>query len=857
MLHRRLALFILLTIAAAPLMAASPPDLINFQGILRDGADDARNGPVDMTFRFFDADTGGNQLLIDEHLASGSGAVTVDDGLFNVAFGSGTLSDGGSGLPNAPYGSLSEVFRDFSEVWVEIVADDGGGAETLTPRIRVTAGAYALNADRLDGMDASGFVDTSAAAQVKPGTLTLNRLNVGLTPGTTNEIEFGNGALIRETNTGQLKVRAGNAFLDLEVDDGGSPKRIFSINPSSTFVRSQMTLTDEVGSSISIADTTMPDEESMMKLSADKSSVTLTAGDIGDGTETLDLQVANNGGGITVNGGADVVLRSGDGDYVFRNDAGADALTVDADSATTNVSLTVTGDDLEIVSDDAELKLTSGAATPSLTADVGGDQAFAISNANMFLRRDLTIVDATTSNVRFRGSTTSDGRGIVSSDDDSLSLTAGDDATDTLSLRAGDADGNGRIILNGQGTTEIRSGDGSISFRNDGTSFTTATLDATGTFTATADLASLGTKTFIQNHPYRDDLTLAYVALEGDEVATFTRGSARLENGIARVELGETFAWVTNPDLGLTATVTPRGGWSDLYVESISTTELVVRSRDGEITDVAFDYLVFGLRIGYEDYPIVRSRIVESTVPARAHYDRLYEHTPDLRRFSAAKRYPAMHAAVHDAEVGEMSAARELRQAIGEHDRAIERGMHPANDASRARLVTEGPAPAEGVSDAAGPRSGSPVHRFEAGAAAQVVPATKAAARRNLLTALVDVGESVEPGDVLVVGAEGGGRMALGRSAADPAVAGIVAVDPAADSGDIGANRAAIAVSGVVTCKVDAGFGEIRPGDLLTTSPTPGHAMRSHEAIPGTIIGKALESHDLGTGTIRVMVWQR
>lgn len=69
--------------------------------------------------------------------------------------------------------------------------------------------------------------------------------------------------------------------------------------------------------------------------------------------------------------------------------------------------------------------------------------------------------------------------------------------------------------------------------------------------------------------------------------------------------------------------------------------------------------------------------------------------------------------------------------------------------------------------------------------------------------------------------------------------------------------HAAIALSGTVPCKVDAGYGAIKVGDLLVTSPTPGHAMRADDPRPGTVIGKALESLDAGSGTIRVLVMLR
>jgi hypothetical protein len=56
--------------------------------------------------------------------------------------------------------------------------------------------------------------------------------------------------------------------------------------------------------------------------------------------------------------------------------------------------------------------------------------------------------------------------------------------------------------------------------------------------------------------------------------------------------------------------------------------------------------------------------------------------------------------------------------------------------------------------------------------------------------------------------------------------------------------------------KVDASYGAIRPGDLLTTSSTPGHAMKvfNRRTAQGAIIGKALGSIDTGTGLIPVLV---
>ena len=69
--------------------------------------------------------------------------------------------------------------------------------------------------------------------------------------------------------------------------------------------------------------------------------------------------------------------------------------------------------------------------------------------------------------------------------------------------------------------------------------------------------------------------------------------------------------------------------------------------------------------------------------------------------------------------------------------------------------------------------------------------------------------------------------------------------------------HAPIAMSGTVLAKVDAGYGAIEPGDLLTVFPTRGHAMRSEDAEPGTIVGKALQALEAGVGMILVLVMLR
>lgn len=69
-------------------------------------------------------------------------------------------------------------------------------------------------------------------------------------------------------------------------------------------------------------------------------------------------------------------------------------------------------------------------------------------------------------------------------------------------------------------------------------------------------------------------------------------------------------------------------------------------------------------------------------------------------------------------------------------------------------------------------------------------------------------------------------------------------------------NRQPIALLGKVFCKVDAQFGAIEVGDLLTTSPTPGHTMKASDPFKafGAVIGKAMRPLTDGQGLIPILI---
>ena len=122
------------------------------------------------------------------------------------------------------------------------------------------------------------------------------------------------------------------------------------------------------------------------------------------------------------------------------------------------------------------------------------------------------------------------------------------------------------------------------------------------------------------------------------------------------------------------------------------------------------------------------------------------------------------------------------------------------------------------------------------------------------------VGDSAaEPGAVVVLA--GDDRVRVSDEAYDHRVAGVVSGASAYRPGLVlgGRNepgRFPVALAGKVWCQVDADFGAIGLGDLLTTSPTPGHAMRAGDPARafGAVVGKALGSLNEGRGLLPILV---
>lgn len=156
----------------------------------------------------------------------------------------------------------------------------------------------------------------------------------------------------------------------------------------------------------------------------------------------------------------------------------------------------------------------------------------------------------------------------------------------------------------------------------------------------------------------------------------------------------------------------------------------------------------------------------------------------------------------------------------------------------------------------------------------------------DLAEYIYDNNKETEAADVVVADVKGNENVVKSTKPYQSSVVGIVSTKPHLlmgtelimdeESGEEieGVSAAKLALAGRVPCKVTDENGPIIPGDMLTSSSTPGHAMKwtlldvtqakdfeelkkmmaENERRRNAIIGKALESHISGTGKIIVLV---
>ncbi|MDP4198207.1 MAG: hypothetical protein Q8922_04795 [Bacteroidota bacterium] len=164
------------SLAQPPMSIGSGPRLISYQGFMMDKDQRPVNGTHTIAINYYSETSGGN-------LAGGETFrnVVFTMGVFEVVLGGGFVP------PQFP---ASMTFAE--PVWIEFTLDPGAPTEQVFPRVELSAVPYALNSERVNGLqvfdhpingalwplplDASGRIDTSILPIPQRSVQTINNI---------------------------------------------------------------------------------------------------------------------------------------------------------------------------------------------------------------------------------------------------------------------------------------------------------------------------------------------------------------------------------------------------------------------------------------------------------------------------------------------------------------------------------------------------------------------------------------------------------------------------------------------------------------------------------------------------------
>ena len=197
-------LTVLLSLCMATFAFGQIPQTMSYQGVLTEANGNPVNGSVSLTFKLYDAATGGTKLWEETQ------QVTVTNGLFNVILG-----------------SVNPLTLPFDKpYWLGICVD--GGAE-LTPRIELTSSPYSMTAQSAQTISGQGEVVRRIITPTASHTDTVHFKGVGAT----TVASIGDTILISSTDT--AGGGGDNDWIDTGASVHTNNKSIQLFDPSGAF----------------------------------------------------------------------------------------------------------------------------------------------------------------------------------------------------------------------------------------------------------------------------------------------------------------------------------------------------------------------------------------------------------------------------------------------------------------------------------------------------------------------------------------------------------------------------------------------------------------------------------------------
>jgi hypothetical protein len=278
---------------------------------------------------------------------------------------------------------------------------------------------------------------------------------------------------------------------------------------------------------------------------------------------------------------------------------------------------------------------------------------------------------------------------------------------------------------------------------------------------------------------------------------------------------------------------------------------MTVAADDPSCAKADFDYIVYGLRIGFEALPIVQEKSREAYLPTAETLSELEAGQPDTVASSALARFAEAHERLTGAPA-DLSRGNALAAQINTGREEWLAARAQQDEERRAGLAEREPseAPLAPLAERAERAEVEREPKREPAKRASTVETAPECARPAGTTLVLEAAEAIETGDVVSLDPLHPG-LAVRSSA--PGERLVVGCTLTRDEGQI-----ELATAGVALCRADSGVAPIEVGDLLIASPLAGHAMKHDGSVPTpAILGRAVDPLPVGAGLIRVLLGAR